>query len=78
MKLSLSHYAVIFENESDKEAINKWFTDRPNIQLIKCPSSSPDLNQIKNVWLWLKMQLRNTKASNMVAWTKDITETRLM
>ena len=36
-----------------------------HIQLIKWPTNSPDLNLIENAWSWMKVQLRETKPTNL-------------
>ena len=36
-----------------------------NIQLIKWPGNSPDLNHIENAWSSMKVQLRETQPTNM-------------
>ena len=40
--------------------------------MIKWPGNSPDLNPIENAWSWMK--LRESTATNMQEWQRDITE----
>ena len=55
------------------KVVTKWFADRPNIQLIKWPGNSPDLNPIENVWSWMKSQLyEETNCTNMEQWKQAI------
>ena len=42
------------------------------ITMIKWPGNSPDLNPIENAWSWMK--LRESTATNMQEWQRDITE----
>ena len=52
--------------------VKKWFADRPHITLIKWPGNSPDLNPIENAWNWMKVKLRESMATNMEDWKRDI------
>ena len=38
--------------------VTKWFQDHPEIELIKWPGNSPDLNPIENCWNWMKNELK--------------------
>jgi hypothetical protein len=38
------------------------------------PGNSPDLNPIENVWSWMKMQLRSSKAKNLKELQREVTE----
>lgn len=53
--------------------VTAWFKDRPNIQLIRWPGNSPDLNPIENVWAWMKRRLRDIPCTNMKQWREEIT-----
>ena len=53
--------------------VTAWFKDRPNIQLIRWPGNSPDLNPIENVWAWIKRRLRDIPCTNMKQWREEIT-----
>ena len=60
--------------------VSKWFEDHPNIQLIKCPGNSPDLNPLENMWIFMKNRLKESKCTNleepktkiMNLWTKEM------
>jgi transposase len=36
------------------KVVKNWFAGKPNIELIKWPGNSPDLNPIEKVWAWMK------------------------
>ena len=40
--------------------VKKWFEDHPNIQLVKWPGNSPDLNPIENMWIFMKNRLKES------------------
>ena len=50
------------------------FAERPEIKLIDWPGNSPDLNPIENVWSWMKNKLQDSKATNLPALQREITE----
>jgi hypothetical protein len=54
--------------------VSNWFKGKPNIQLIKWPGNSLDLNPIENVWSLMKMQLQeDTHPTNLQALKEEIT-----
>ena len=54
--------------------VKSWFAERPEIKLIDWPGNSPDLNPIENVWSWMKNKLQDSKATNLPALQREITE----
>jgi hypothetical protein len=54
--------------------VMKWFSEQPNITLIKWLGHSPDLNPIENVWSWMKMKFKQSSAKNIVERKREITE----
>ena len=46
------------------KATQKWFVDK-DIDVLKWPSQSPDLNPIKNVWRILKNKIQARRPSNL-------------
>ncbi len=51
--------------------VTKWFSDRPNIQLIKWLGQSSDLNLL--VWAWMKLKMHDYTAKNLDECWKDFT-----
>ncbi len=49
-----------------------WFAAQPQIQLIRWPGNSPDLNPIETVWAWMKRQLSGHNCTNMDQWKAAI------
>ncbi len=47
--------------------------EEANIKLIDWPGNSPDINPIKNAWSWMKVQLRESKATNLQELQQDVT-----
>ena len=47
------------------KVITKWFLERPQINLIKWPGNSPDLNPIENYWTWMKVQLKEENCTSI-------------
>jgi hypothetical protein len=54
------------------KVVKDWFAGKPNIELIKWPGTSPDLNPIKNVWAWIKVQLKNSSPTNLEQLKEEI------
>ncbi len=52
--------------------ITQWFAKWPNIQFIKWPGNSSELNPIENVRAWMKFKLKETSCSNMEGWKREI------
>ena len=53
--------------------VKKGFADRSQIQLIKWPRNSSDLNPIENAWSWIKMKLESS-ATKIEEWKQEITK----
>ncbi len=58
--------------------ISSWFQERLHIKLIDWPGNSPDLNPIENAWSWMKVQLRESKATNLKEMKEDVTKKRVL
>jgi hypothetical protein len=54
--------------------ISSWFQEMPHIKLIDWPGNSPDLNPIENACIWMKMQLRESKATNLKELKEDVSK----
>ncbi len=58
--------------------VSECFRERPDIQLVKWPGNSPDLNPIETVWSWMKMKLRDHNCTNLQQWKVAIMEVWLL
>jgi hypothetical protein len=50
------------------------FRERPTIKLMDWSGSRPDLNHIKNIWPWVNMHLRSSKAKSLQEMQQEVTE----
>jgi hypothetical protein len=54
--------------------VYSWFQKRPLIKLIDGPGNSPDLNPIENALSWMKVQLRESNATNLKELKEAVTK----
>ena len=59
----------VFHHDNDPKhtarETNEWLCKKKHFKVLECPSQSPDLNPIENLWRKLKLNVAQRKPRNL-------------